>query len=74
VCRLEQCSPAHSPLWTPTRTKRSPVGDRLRLKDRHDICALVTGLAAELARQNVRYADVIVTPYNHIRGYPATSC
>ena len=36
------------------------------LKDRHDICALVTGLAAELARQNVRYAEVTVTPYNHI--------
>jgi aminodeoxyfutalosine deaminase len=36
------------------------------LKDRHDICALVTGLAAELARQNVRYAEVTVTPYNHL--------
>ena len=36
------------------------------LKDRHDMCALVTGLAAELARQNVRYAEVTVTPYNHL--------
>ncbi|GAA3546025.1 adenosine deaminase [Amycolatopsis ultiminotia] len=36
------------------------------LKDRHDIRTLVTGLAAELARQNVRYAEVTVTPYNHI--------
>jgi len=36
------------------------------LRDRHDIRVLVTGLAAELARQNVRYAEVTVTPYNHI--------
>ncbi|MGW7535387.1 adenosine deaminase [Amycolatopsis sp. NPDC054798] len=36
------------------------------LKDRHDIRALVIGLAAELARQNVRYAEVTVTPYNHV--------
>lgn len=36
------------------------------LRDRHDIHTLVTGLAAELARQNVRYAEVTVTPYNHL--------
>ncbi|MFD2470088.1 adenosine deaminase [Amycolatopsis silviterrae] len=36
------------------------------LKDRHDISTLVVGLAAELARQNVRYAEVTVTPYNHL--------
>jgi aminodeoxyfutalosine deaminase len=36
------------------------------LVDRHDIRLLVTGLAAELARQNVRYAEVTVTPYNHL--------
>jgi aminodeoxyfutalosine deaminase len=36
------------------------------LRDRHDIDLLVTGLAAELARQNVRYAEVTVTPYNHL--------
>ncbi|MPZ83551.1 MAG: adenosine deaminase [Actinophytocola sp.] len=36
------------------------------MRDRHDIAMLVTGLAAELARQNVRYAEVTVTPYNHI--------
>jgi aminodeoxyfutalosine deaminase len=36
------------------------------LKDRHDIHALVIGLARELARQNVRYAEVTVTPYNHL--------
>ncbi|GAB2829853.1 adenosine deaminase [Lentzea nigeriaca] len=35
------------------------------LKDRHDIHTLVVGLAGELARQNVRYAEVTVTPYNH---------
>jgi aminodeoxyfutalosine deaminase len=36
------------------------------LEDRHDIRTLVTGLAVELARQNVRYAEVTVTPYNHL--------
>lgn len=36
------------------------------LKGRDDIRTLVTGLAAELARQNVRYAEVTVTPYNHL--------
>jgi aminodeoxyfutalosine deaminase len=36
------------------------------LHDRQDIEVLVTGLAAELARQNVRYAEVTVTPYNHV--------
>ncbi len=36
------------------------------LKDRHDIHTLVTGLAADLACQNVRYAEVTVTPYNHV--------
>ena len=36
------------------------------LRDRHDIELLVTGLAGELARQNVRYAEVTVTPYNHL--------
>lgn len=36
------------------------------LRDRTDIELLVTGLAAELARQNVRYAEVTVTPVNHL--------
>ncbi|RAS71023.1 aminodeoxyfutalosine deaminase [Lentzea atacamensis] len=36
------------------------------LKDRHDVHALVVGLARDLARQNVRYAEVTVTPYNHL--------
>ncbi|RJQ80710.1 adenosine deaminase [Pseudonocardiaceae bacterium YIM PH 21723] len=36
------------------------------LRDRHDIHTLVVGLAAELARQNVRHAEVTVTPYNHL--------
>ncbi|MFJ8958647.1 adenosine deaminase [Lentzea sp. NPDC102401] len=36
------------------------------LKGRADIHTLVVGLARELARQNVRYAEVTVTPYNHI--------
>lgn len=36
------------------------------LHDRDDIHVLVTGLAGELARQNVRYAEVTVTPYNHM--------
>ena len=36
------------------------------LRDRHDIRALVVGLATELARQNVRYAEVTITPYNHL--------
>lgn len=36
------------------------------LKGRDDIHTLVVGLAGELARQNVRYAEVTVTPYNHV--------
>jgi aminodeoxyfutalosine deaminase len=36
------------------------------LKDRYDVHALVVGLARDLARQNVRYAEVTVTPYNHL--------
>ncbi|NGY60132.1 adenosine deaminase [Lentzea sp. NEAU-D13] len=36
------------------------------LEDRHDIHTLVVGLARELAAQNVRYAEVTVTPYNHL--------
>ncbi|WP_158887323.1 adenosine deaminase [Amycolatopsis anabasis] len=36
------------------------------LTDRHDIHTLVTGLAADLAAQNARYAEVTVTPYNHL--------
>jgi aminodeoxyfutalosine deaminase len=36
------------------------------LKGRDDIHTLVVGLATELARQNVRYAEVTVTPYNHV--------
>ncbi|SER17705.1 aminodeoxyfutalosine deaminase [Lentzea xinjiangensis] len=36
------------------------------LVDRHDIHTLVVGLARDLARQNVRYAEVTVTPYNHV--------
>ena len=36
------------------------------LKGRDDVHSLVVGLARELARQNVRYAEVTVTPYNHL--------
>ncbi|MGW6446279.1 adenosine deaminase [Lentzea sp. NPDC055074] len=36
------------------------------LKGRADVHTLVVGLAHELARQNVRYAEVTVTPYNHL--------
>ncbi len=36
------------------------------LTDRHDIETLVVGLADELARQNAHYAEVTVTPYNHM--------
>ncbi|GHH30190.1 adenosine deaminase [Lentzea cavernae] len=36
------------------------------LKGRDDVHTLVVGLARELARQNVRYAEVTVTPYNHL--------
>ncbi|KJK46895.1 adenosine deaminase [Lentzea aerocolonigenes] len=36
------------------------------LKGRADIHALVVGLARDLAAQNVRYAEVTVTPYNHV--------
>lgn len=42
------------------------------LTDRHDVETLVVGLADELARQNGRYAEVTVTPYNHVLdGLPA---
>ncbi|GAA1943763.1 adenosine deaminase [Amycolatopsis minnesotensis] len=33
---------------------------------RDDVHTLVTGLARDLAAQNVRYAEVTVTPYNHL--------
>ncbi len=36
------------------------------VRDRHDVHTLVTGLAADLAAQNCRYAEVTVTPYNHL--------
>ncbi|QFZ21456.1 adenosine deaminase [Saccharothrix syringae] len=36
------------------------------IRGRDDVRALVTGLAARLAGQNVRYAEVTVTPYNHL--------
>ncbi|AXB48094.1 adenosine deaminase [Amycolatopsis albispora] len=36
------------------------------VKGREDVRTLVTGLAADLARQNARYAEVTVTPYNHL--------
>ncbi|GAB3477355.1 adenosine deaminase [Amycolatopsis cihanbeyliensis] len=36
------------------------------LRDSTDIHTLVTGLAADLAAQNCRYAEVTVTPYNHL--------
>ena len=36
------------------------------LVDRHDIETLVLGLTDSLAAQNVRYAEVTVTPYNHV--------
>ncbi len=36
------------------------------LVDRHDIHTLVVGLARSLAEQNAPYAEVTVTPYNHI--------
>lgn len=36
------------------------------IRDAEDIATLVTGLARELAAQHVRYAEVTVTPYNHL--------
>ncbi|WP_410654424.1 adenosine deaminase [Amycolatopsis sp. lyj-112] len=36
------------------------------VRDARDIHTLVTGLAADLATQNARYAEVTVTPYNHV--------
>ncbi|ADJ48009.1 adenosine deaminase [Amycolatopsis mediterranei S699] len=36
------------------------------VRDRHDIHTLVTGLAADLAAHHCRYAEVTVTPYNHL--------
>ncbi|MEU0884392.1 adenosine deaminase [Lentzea sp. NPDC005914] len=36
------------------------------LKSRDDSHTLVTGLASDLVAQNVRYAEVTVTPYNHV--------
>ncbi len=36
------------------------------VRDARDIHTLVTGLAADLAAQNARYAEVTVTPYNHL--------
>ncbi|MEV6647923.1 adenosine deaminase [Amycolatopsis sp. NPDC051371] len=36
------------------------------VRDRHDVHTLVAGLAADLAAQNCRYAEVTVTPYNHL--------
>ncbi|WP_103352477.1 adenosine deaminase [Amycolatopsis sp. CA-128772] len=36
------------------------------VRDRHDVLTLVAGLAADLAAQNCRYAEVTVTPYNHL--------
>jgi aminodeoxyfutalosine deaminase len=40
--------------------------------DRHDIETLVVGLADSLRSQNARYAEVTVTPYNHLLdGLPA---
>ncbi|RSN33936.1 adenosine deaminase [Amycolatopsis sp. WAC 04169] len=42
------------------------------VRDARDIHTLVTGLAADLATQNARYAEVTVTPYNHVLdGMPA---
>ncbi|GAA4423975.1 adenosine deaminase [Actinokineospora soli] len=42
------------------------------LRDRHDIRTLVVGLADDLAAQTVAYAEVTVTPYNHLLdGMPA---
>ncbi|MEC3977646.1 adenosine deaminase [Amycolatopsis sp. H20-H5] len=37
------------------------------VRDGRDIHTLVTGLAADLAAQNARYAEVTVTPYSHLR-------
>jgi aminodeoxyfutalosine deaminase len=36
------------------------------VRDRHDVHTLVAGLATDLAAQNCRYAEVTVTPYNHL--------
>ncbi len=36
------------------------------VRDARDVHTLVTGLAADLAAQNARYAEVTVTPYNHV--------
>lgn len=42
------------------------------VRDPEDIALIVRGLARDLARQNVRYAEVTVTPYAHVRrGMPA---
>jgi aminodeoxyfutalosine deaminase len=36
------------------------------VRDHHDVHTLGAGLAADLATQNCRYAEVTVTPYNHL--------
>ena len=38
------------------------------VRDPQDIADLVTGAALELAAQNVRYAELTVTPYSHVAG------
>ncbi|GAA4220687.1 adenosine deaminase [Streptosporangium album] len=41
------------------------------VRDPEDVAMLVTGLAADLAAQNVRYVELTVTPYaHHIVGMP----
>ena len=44
------------------------------VRDPADVAALVTGAARDLAGQNVRYAELTVTPYSHVRrGMPMTA-
>ncbi|WP_020519925.1 adenosine deaminase [Catelliglobosispora koreensis] len=44
------------------------------IRDAEDVRILTFEIARELARQNVRYAELTVTPYSHIkRGVPATA-
>jgi aminodeoxyfutalosine deaminase len=44
------------------------------LRDQKDFALLVEQTAASLAAQNVRYAEVIVTPWLLDRGFPPSTC
>lgn len=44
------------------------------IRDQEDVRILTFEVARELARQNVRYAELTVTPYSHVkRGIPASA-